>query len=537
MGGFLQGLIGGYADRLKTKRDEDYALQEKDRDNRISYVKAAIASGQLTSEAMDAAVDELDQLTSVGNRKKGVKNIGGGGDILRRLLGQFTVQSNEPQKFEDRVRGSSTGTGAGEPDTSVMGEPPQRRATTSPTEAQSDIAAQEPEAEPPAAVPQAGGQTATLGEPPARKAGHVFKTAEDIRAEKVGDAEALARAKDKIERDIRARDLTEALDRINKAQTPEEKQIIAGLYGVTLKTPNLQHIAVELPNGDIRAAAFDPQSGSYLNPDTGEPFLGARPYSKPATAEQKKEDLIRAYMNTNPNVTREQAQKWADQQMVTQEANKSTPPARITITPTEGGGAAVSAITGQEGPAQATAQRILQGIGGDAAAKQPPPPLNMQIPTEGRAAVRTSETLFQDAKLRYNLMTTNLKRSEEDPNYGGQGDILLLFNHIGMTLSAQRGARITEAEIRRAISARDIPEGLLAMWEARTDRGKFLSPEQRREMVTLADEMLRETQKRMLDEEYRYGVVTKVQDANGRVGYWRTDDLRNMPNTYKRLPR
>lgn len=83
-----------------------------------------------------------------------------------------------------------------------------------------------------------------------------------------------------------------------------------------------------------------------------------------------------------------------------------------------------------------------------------------------------------DADRRYKVMLDSAK----NPN--AQKDVALLFNHIGMTLSAQRGARITNAEIMRAIDARSIPEDLLALW-TRTTNGQFLTPDQRKNMIDL----------------------------------------------------
>jgi hypothetical protein len=65
---------------------------------------------------------------------------------------------------------------------------------------------------------------------------------------------------------------------------------------------------------------------------------------------------------------------------------------------------------------------------------------------------------------------------------GGQGDYSLLFNHIGMTLSQQKGARINNAEVQQAINARSLPESILAQLD-RLANGKFLSPDERRQMV------------------------------------------------------
>jgi len=83
-----------------------------------------------------------------------------------------------------------------------------------------------------------------------------------------------------------------------------------------------------------------------------------------------------------------------------------------------------------------------------------------------------------DADRRYKVMIDAAK----NPN--PQNDVALLFNHIGMTLSAQRGARITNSEIQRAIEARSLPEDLQALWQ-KVSNGQFLTPEQRRNMLDL----------------------------------------------------
>ena len=105
-----------------------------------------------------------------------------------------------------------------------------------------------------------------------------------------------------------------------------------------------------------------------------------------------------------------------------------------------------------------------------------------------------------DADNRLSIMAENAKRPSP------QGDVALLFNHIGMTLGAQKGARITNAEIDRAAKTRSLPEGAIARlqsWGIAPDvvyaalgqdpgklpSGAFLSPRQRENMVRLAVEM------------------------------------------------
>jgi hypothetical protein len=86
----------------------------------------------------------------------------------------------------------------------------------------------------------------------------------------------------------------------------------------------------------------------------------------------------------------------------------------------------------------------------------------------------------QDADRRYKVMLDSAKHPD-DP----QSNVALLFNHIGMTLSAQRGARITTAEIGRAISARSLGGDLQVLYDKWVEQGQFLTPIQIQGMLRL----------------------------------------------------
>jgi hypothetical protein len=88
----------------------------------------------------------------------------------------------------------------------------------------------------------------------------------------------------------------------------------------------------------------------------------------------------------------------------------------------------------------------------------------------------------QDADTRYKVML----KAMENPT--PQGDVQLLFNHMGMTLGAQKGARMTDAEIKRALTARSVPQELLAAYTKATN-GQMLTPEQRENYVRLGGDM------------------------------------------------
>lgn len=170
--GFINGLIGGYAGQLEKKKDAEYAEEKESRKNRLQFVTAAIASGKLEPAAMDAALDEMDELT--GSKKGGKGGKGKGGfqarDAIKRLVGQFHDQMGEqPVPFEKRMQSpGAEATGAAAPAGDTGGSTPPASLGEVPTR---------PGA---AATPAGGGGTSD--EPPKRPG--VFQTpAEEGQAE------------------------------------------------------------------------------------------------------------------------------------------------------------------------------------------------------------------------------------------------------------------------------------------------------------------------------------------------------------------
>jgi hypothetical protein len=100
-GGFLSGLIGTYSSQMLQKIDLEHQQEQEDRKNRVSYLQAAIGSGKLTPDAMNAAIDELGEITGGGGKK------GGHVDILKKLVGKVAHQ-NTPVPFEQRVAGEGS---------------------------------------------------------------------------------------------------------------------------------------------------------------------------------------------------------------------------------------------------------------------------------------------------------------------------------------------------------------------------------------------------------------------------------------------
>lgn len=164
MGSFLGGLVQGYAEQRLKAVDLEHQTEQQDKQNRVSYLRAAISSGQLTPDAMNAAIDELGDITGGGG--VGKKGKGGGGlDILKKLAGHIT-QQQMPTPFEQRVQP----TGGSRPET--LGDIPQ---------AQQRVSAEAAE-QTPGHVDVSKMGLGSVPEPPARK---IFKTEKDLEDEQI----------------------------------------------------------------------------------------------------------------------------------------------------------------------------------------------------------------------------------------------------------------------------------------------------------------------------------------------------------------
>lgn len=97
---------------------------------------------------------------------------------------------------------------------------------------------------------------------------------------------------------------------------------------------------------------------------------------------------------------------------------------------------------------------------------------------------------FENSQSRFDLMTNSYQKAMADPG-NQQAQLLLLTNHIGMTLGAQKGARITQAILDEAkasgylderIEAHFGPDGVMT--------GVVLTPRQMAQMMDLAKDKL-----------------------------------------------
>ena len=112
----------------------------------------------------------------------------------------------------------------------------------------------------------------------------------------------------------------------------------------------------------------------------------------------------------------------------------------------------------------------------------------MQL-TQGRFDKAQAEKIYQPA-LDSNERLTIMKQNEIDGNKGDQqADISMIANHIGMTLGMQKGARITQTVWNEAMQSDPLLRRVGARFEGGEIRlGAVLTPEQRRQMVSLAEQ-------------------------------------------------
>ena len=112
------------------------------------------------------------------------------------------------------------------------------------------------------------------------------------------------------------------------------------------------------------------------------------------------------------------------------------------------------------------------------------------IKREARKDIRQYQTVEFGARDRLNIMERTLERIKKDPTQAAQGDVLLVANHIGMTLGLQKGARITRAIWEEAKRARPWYQSVIVTFTGGALTGASLSSQQRQQMVSLAQEQM-----------------------------------------------
>jgi hypothetical protein len=360
-----------------------------------------------------------------------------------------------------------------------------------------------------------------------------------------------------LDKKWRAEDAVAATEAMNKAKTPEEKAIVEAEYGIKMPLPHFQAKPVIMPNGQILPAGYDPQTNQYVEPGTNLVLEGAREYKKPTTTEEKKEGLLNSYMNATGK-SREEAEKWLAAQDVRIEEAKGAPQTSTstTVESTPGGPAITKQTSTTRGPKvsptttttpKSTAAPtssgpvVDSGVSPDgkvngAARITKPSQLDWAVPKEGRVAIRKATDDYESDKARYSLMKETEDKIKKDPKYAGQGDMVILFNHVAILRGVKTNLRPTQTMIEEAKKARTLPEGIQVAYTHGFVSGATLSPTQRHYMVETAAAALRAHQKVLLDEQVRYGVKVHVQDKKGTPGYVDKSELKLHPDLYTEIP-
>ena len=122
-------------------------------------------------------------------------------------------------------------------------------------------------------------------------------------------------------------------------------------------------------------------------------------------------------------------------------------------------------------------------------------PIN--INAGNKEAIAQRQSIFKtyqpvmDSAERMNVMTKNYEDAIK--NHNQQAMLSLLYNHMGMTMGLQKGARMTQDLIREAQQSQPWLQGIKAKFDSNGYlTGVTLSPQQMRDMVSLAQDRYKE---------------------------------------------
>ena len=267
-----------------------------------------------------------------------------------------------------------------------------------------------------------------------------------------------------------------------KPGTPGYENFVAG----RLVTPyaHFQTKAIVGPNGERMLASFNPLTHETLDSEGNvieNPVEWTQSVNAPGTSAYK--TFYNAAKQSGLSDA-EISQQWNTQNS-TQHGYKMVPqpdgsiqmvPVTTQTTKTRGGGGGAS-IPAPPG-----------GAGGGAATGGAGRTVGGHIPKE----VATAQGAYQDSISRFNVMSEALPQALAGNQ---QAMINLLYNHIGMTVGLQKGARITRDIIEEAQHSAPWMASLLARIGVGNEftmtpelmRGVTLAPEQMRQMVDLAE--------------------------------------------------
>lgn len=272
-----------------------------------------------------------------------------------------------------------------------------------------------------------------------------------------------------------------------KPGTPAYENFVAGR--IVSPYAHMQTKYIVGPNGERMQASYNPLTGETLdsegnvieNPIGWSPAVNAPGTSAYKTfyAAAKSSGMSETEIANDWN-TRQSSQHGyrivpqpdGSIQMVPVTTTSTTSRGQIPVPPSGGGGGAVGAVG-----ARSAAPSVGQGrtVGG-------------KVPPE----VAKAQSAYQDSISRFNVMSEALPQALAGNQ---QAMINLLYNHIGMTVGLQKGARITQDIINEAQRSAPWMATLLARigvgngftMTPELMRGVVLAPEQMHQMVDLAE--------------------------------------------------
>lgn len=526
MAGFAAGLIGSYAKTLIDKHKAERDREDRSKEAELGLIQTAMNSGQLPPDQMKAAFERSEEIINeyTGKKSKGQFS-------LKNLIGQFP--DTQQPKQQAQPGGTPTPAPASKPSVS-LGQPPARAG------AQASTAT---------AQPSAGG--VNLGAPPSRGTFNpTFRSPADVAYD---IAKKQTKAKLDAEDDEKKKQFGAAMQEYmkdNPGATPAQALQYAGPI-IGLKNPTHAHpISYKGANGDKMPGWQDENGQVYGQNGDAIPnaVLWTAP-NKPTASDQKKEDIIAGYMKQG--MTREQATARYEKESATQFTQKGQPTTTTTTTtapsvaydPVTGKAVTGPAITRETSTTRSKGGAHALGVGQGVLTANGTPkrePLPYALPKEAATAIRKAQDSYEDANSRYTVMKDTLAKIKNDPNMAAQGDILILSNHIGMTWSAQKGGRIPITIWNEARTARPWLQGIDVKIQGGFVTGAILTPQQRAQMIDLADEQRRVAQNRVLNEQVRYGLMVKVTPLKGpsagTVGYVTKQYLAQHSADYKQIP-
>ena len=274
---------------------------------------------------------------------------------------------------------------------------------------------------------------------------------------------------------------------------------------ITAFMPTLRPETIVGLDGQPTNANFNPRTGQYTKPGTGEVIDNPVPWKPQINAPSTAFAAYRVAGQQAGKPLQQIVDEWNTTHSTTNgyklvafpDGHTEMVPVTTTTTRTKGGAQAPAG--GIPAPPGATPSGAAPAAGGRAGVG-PGIPVGGKIPPQ----VATAMTDYQSAISRYNVMSEALPKALAGDQ---QAMISLLYNHIGMTTGLQKGARITQDIIREAQTSAPWLATILSRIGVGNEftmtpellRGVVIPPQMMHQMIGLAEDMVGEKYRQMND--------------------------------------